>query len=74
MTPLFVTGLGPIELVIILALVVIVFGAGKMADMGSALGKSIREFRDSVRSPKEEEETSADGAPAKPAKESSDNT
>jgi sec-independent protein translocase protein TatA len=75
MNPLIITGLGPVELVIILALVVIVFGAGKMSDMGSALGKSIREFRDSVRSVDEEEdeEASAESAPAKPAKGPSDN-
>ena len=74
MNTLIVTGLGPIELVIILALVVIIFGAGKMSDMGSALGKSIREFRSSVRAPdEEEEEGSAETAPAKPAKEPSDN-
>ena len=74
MNPLIVTGLGPVELVIILALVVIVFGAGKMSDMGSALGKSIREFRSSVRSVdgEEEEEASAESAPAKPAKGPSD--
>ena len=40
MNPLIVTGLGPVELVIILALVVIVFGAGKMSDMGSALARA----------------------------------
>ena len=75
MNPLIITGLGPVELVIILALVVIVFGAGKMSDMGSALGNSIREFRDSVRSVDEEEdeEASAESAPAKPAKGPSDN-
>jgi sec-independent protein translocase protein TatA len=74
MNPLFVTGLGPVELVIILALVVIVFGAGKMSDMGSALGKSIKEFRTSVRSvDEEEEEASPESAPAKPAKGPSDN-
>lgn len=73
MNPLIVTGLGPVELVIILALVVIVFGAGKMSDMGSALGKSIKEFRTSVRSADvEEEEASAESAPAKPAKGPSD--
>lgn len=35
---------GP-ELLIILVLALILFGAGKLADVGGALGKSIREFR-----------------------------
>ena len=37
--------LGPTELVIILVLALVLFGAGKLADVGGALGKSIREFR-----------------------------
>ncbi len=37
--------LGPLELGIILAIVILVFGAGKLGDIGGALGKSIHEFR-----------------------------
>jgi sec-independent protein translocase protein TatA len=37
--------LGPTELVLILVLALILFGAGKLSDVGAALGKSIREFR-----------------------------
>ncbi len=36
--------LGPLEIGLILLLVLIVFGAGKLPDVGSALGRSIREF------------------------------
>ncbi|MBI2939296.1 MAG: twin-arginine translocase TatA/TatE family subunit [Chloroflexi bacterium] len=42
-------GLGPTELIIVLVLVVIIFGAGKLPDIGSALGRSIREFRSTMR-------------------------
>ena len=37
------------ELVIILAIVILVFGAGRVADLGGAIGKSVREFRGAVR-------------------------
>jgi len=37
--------IGPMELLIILAIVLIVFGVGKLPEVGSALGKAIREFR-----------------------------
>ena len=37
--------LGGPELFIVLILVVIVFGAGKLPEAGTALGKSIKEFR-----------------------------
>lgn len=40
-------GLGWQELVIVLIIVVIIFGAGKLPEIGGALGKSIKEFKDS---------------------------
>jgi len=55
--------LGPTELVIILVLALILFGAGKLGDVGSSLGKSIREFRraasddDSTKSKRPEDES-----------------
>ncbi len=36
--------LGPLEIGLILLLVLVIFGAGKLPEVGSALGKSIREF------------------------------
>ena len=36
---------GPLELVIILVIALLILGPGKLPDVGSALGKSIREFR-----------------------------
>lgn len=33
------------ELLLILLIVVLIFGAGKLPEVGSALGKAIREFR-----------------------------
>ena len=40
--------LGPMELLLILGIVILIFGAGKVADIGGALGKSVREFRRAV--------------------------
>jgi sec-independent protein translocase protein TatA len=37
--------LGALEIGLIAAVVVLLFGAGKVAEIGGALGKSIREFR-----------------------------
>lgn len=37
--------LGPIELILILVIFVIFFGAGKLGDLGGALGRGIKEFR-----------------------------
>jgi sec-independent protein translocase protein TatA len=37
--------LGPWELIVILVIVVIIFGAGRLSEVGGAMGKGIREFR-----------------------------
>jgi sec-independent protein translocase protein TatA len=37
--------IGPGELIIVLIIALVVVGPGKLPDVGSALGKSIREFR-----------------------------
>jgi len=56
-------GLGPFELLLILAIVVLIFGVGKMSDIGGAMGKSIREFRKAAKEPDElPSETSAESA------------
>ena len=37
--------LGPIELILLLVVVLIVFGAGKLPEIGGAMGKGIRAFK-----------------------------
>ena len=39
------SGIGVTELVLILVIALVVFGPGKLPDVGKALGKSIREFK-----------------------------
>lgn len=46
--------MGPLEWGIILGIVVLIFGVGKIADVGPALGKAIRGFRDAVREDEED--------------------
>jgi sec-independent protein translocase protein TatA len=41
----FIPHIGPWELIAILAVVLIIFGPGKLPDVGKSLGKTIREFR-----------------------------
>lgn len=38
-------GFGMPELIIILVIVLVVFGAGRLPEIGAALGKSIRNFK-----------------------------
>jgi sec-independent protein translocase protein TatA len=48
-------GLGGWEWIIILVIVIILFGGSRLAGVGSALGQSIKEFRDAVSSKDDEE-------------------
>jgi sec-independent protein translocase protein TatA len=36
---------GPAELILLLVIVLIIFGPGKLPDIGNAVGRGIREFR-----------------------------
>ena len=38
-------GLGTTELIVILVIVLIVFGVGKLPDIGSGMGKAIKNFK-----------------------------
>ncbi len=49
--------LGPFELIIVLVIVVIIFGVGRLPEIGGAVGKAIREFRDATNTPNETETT-----------------
>ncbi|MSP11966.1 MAG: twin-arginine translocase TatA/TatE family subunit [Chloroflexi bacterium] len=40
--------LGPFELIVILVIIIIVFGVGRLPEIGGALGKGIREFRNAT--------------------------
>ena len=53
----------PWHLLLILLIVLIVFGAGKLSQVGGALGQSVKDFKETVND--EEDETSAEPAPTK---------
>lgn len=55
-------GLGPTELIIILAIVLLLFGAGRISRIGKEMGSAISEFRKGVN---EGKETSGEAAEAK---------
>ncbi len=62
--------LGPLELAIIFAIVVVLFGASKIGDIGGSIGRGIREFRREVKEGEqdsEEEKASADTSEEKKA-------
>ena len=47
--------LGPTELIIILAIVVVLFGVGRLSRIGGELGEAIGNFRKGLKAASEEE-------------------
>lgn len=44
-------GLGTSELLLILVIVLIIFGAGKLPEVGAALGRGVKNFKEGVKGP-----------------------
>ena len=61
-------GIGFPELMIILVIIMIIFGAGKLPEIGSAFGNSIKKFKKSMKDAETEEleSGSPEGEPALP--------
>lgn len=53
-------GLGMPELIVIMVIVLIIFGAGRLSEIGGAIGKGIRNFKKSVNEPEEIDVTPKD--------------
>jgi len=60
-------GIGMPELLVVLVIVLIIFGAGKISEIGGALGKGISEFR-------RNSDTQVDTKPAPVAKDEGSST
>ena len=46
-------GIGMPELIIILVIILIIFGAGKLPEIGSAIGRGIKNFKKATNEPEE---------------------
>ena len=48
-------GIGMPELIIILVIIMIIFGAGKLPEIGAGIGKGIRNFKNATKEVEKEE-------------------
>ncbi len=62
--------IGPLEIIIVLVIVLIIFGPKRLPDLGRSLGRGMREFKDSVTGKDKEELPASESAeePAEPAR------
>jgi sec-independent protein translocase protein TatA len=63
--------IGPLEILVVLIIALIVFGPKRLPELGSSLGRGIREFRGALSGDKdrdeEEEPKRLEGSPARAA-------
>lgn len=58
---MFVFGpVGPMELLLIVLIIVIIFGARRLPELGKSLGQGIKNFKKSVSTPEEEEKSNSE--------------
>lgn len=62
-------GIGFPELMIILVIIMIIFGAGKLPEIGSAFGRSIKNFKSSMKEAEEAEQNAEVAEGQAPAEE-----
>ena len=66
----FIPGLGPMELIIILVIILIIFGPKRLPQLGKSLGKTMRAIREGSEGGDEDEDDVAEAsAKAKPSEE-----
>ena len=63
---------GPVEIIIVLVIVLLIFGPKRLPDLGRSLGRGMREFKDSVTGKDDddkqlEERNAEQAAPVAPA-------
>jgi len=52
--------LGPTELIIILVIIIVLFGVGRISKIAGELGSGIRAFKEGLKGPEEESKSDVD--------------
>ena len=62
-------GIGPLELVIVLLILIVIFGPKRLPGLGRSLGSGMREFKESITGGKSDDEEDDPGKAELPAAE-----
>ena len=65
MTPLALAGLGPSELLIILAVVLLLFGGSRLAGIGKSSGRALKEFKEETKGLRDKDGAAKDASTAR---------
>ncbi|GIS29877.1 MAG: twin-arginine translocase TatA/TatE family subunit [Dehalococcoidia bacterium] len=52
----FIQNLGPLQLVLIVVVILVLFGVGKLPQVGKGVGQAINEFKTAINKPEKKEE------------------
>lgn len=58
------SSIGPLEIVLIIVVLLVIFGPKRLPSLGRSLGSGMREFKESITGDDKPEQTDADGPPA----------
>jgi len=64
-----VPNIGPMELIIVLVVVLLIFGPKRLPGLGKQLGTGMREFKDSISGKGDKDDDGGDEEPERPAKQ-----
>jgi sec-independent protein translocase protein TatA len=64
--------IGPLEIIVVLIIALVVFGPKRLPELGSSLGRGIREFRDTVTGDKSDDKVKELDHPTPAATSSAD--
>ena len=67
-------GIGFPELMVILIIIMIIFGAGKLPEIGSAFGRSIKNFKSSMKEAEAEDPPAEEGSETQEVASKAENT
>jgi TatA/E family protein of Tat protein translocase len=67
LSPAFIEGLGGPEMLLIMFIVLVLFGANRLPELAKGIGKSVREFKKAASGVEEEVRRAMEEEPAKPA-------
>ena len=66
--PPAIMGLGPAEILLLVLVILVVFGAGKIPGIGSSLGKGLKNFRKALKGEEEPNDEEESRGPKNPPK------
>lgn len=67
LSPAFIEGLGGPEMLLIMFIVLLLFGANRLPELAKGIGKSVREFKKAASGVEEEVRRAMEEEPVKPA-------